>query len=63
MRRRSSDWAARARTFAEGGAPADLPMLAAPPAKRKRECFVYMISGAKERNPAAAAALLAALRR
>ena len=54
-------WAARARTFAAGEVPTDLPMLAGPPATRRRECFVYMISGAKERNPAAAAALLAAL--
>ena len=55
-------WAARLRLYAGGEVPTDLPMLAAPPAERKRDCFVYMISGAKERNPAAAAALLAALK-
>ena len=56
-------WASRLRVFAAGELPPDVPMLAEPPSKRKRDCFVYMISGAKERNPAAAAALIAALPR
>jgi uncharacterized protein YecE (DUF72 family) len=52
-------WAKRARAFAEGGAPSDLPTLAAAPrAKAKRDVFIYMISGAKVRAPAAAQALL-----
>jgi uncharacterized protein YecE (DUF72 family) len=52
-------WAKRARVFADGGAPADLSTLAPPPAaKGKRDVFVYMISGAKARAPAAAQALL-----
>ena len=55
-------FAAQAREFAEGGMAADLPALAPVPASRRRDCFVYFISGAKERNPAAAQALLAALR-
>jgi uncharacterized protein YecE (DUF72 family) len=56
-------WAKRARVFADGGAPADLSTLAPPPAaKAKRDVFVYMISGAKVRAPAAAQALLAQLK-
>jgi len=57
-------WARRVRAFAEGGGPADLPALAGP-AKRAgpRDAFVYMISGAKTRAPAAAMALLEHLNR
>ena len=55
-------FAAQARQFADGGMPADLPTLAPVPASWGRECFVYFISGAKERNPVAAQALLTALR-
>lgn len=52
-------WAERARLWAHGGDCADLPHVAAaqddaPP----REVFVYFISAAKERNPAAAMALI-----
>jgi uncharacterized protein YecE (DUF72 family) len=51
-------WATRARTWARGGEPDDLPKVgaAAAPAPR-RDVFVYFISAAKERNPAAAMAL------
>ncbi|WP_202842920.1 DUF72 domain-containing protein [Luteimonas saliphila] len=52
-------WAGRVRTWAEGGTPEDLPVLtgdAAP--RRKRDVFVFFIAAAKERNPAAAMALL-----
>jgi uncharacterized protein YecE (DUF72 family) len=56
-------WAKRARAWAEGGAPADLPTLApAAGPKGKRDVFAYMISGAKVRAPAAAQALLALLK-
>ena len=56
-------WAKRAREFAQGGAPSDLPVLApAPHTKSKRDVFIYMISGAKVRAPAAAQALLAQLK-
>ena len=51
-------WAKRARQWAEGGAPDDLPHVqknAAP--KKPRDVFIYFISAAKERNPAAAMAL------
>ena len=52
-------WASRAKTFAAGGVPDDLPRFGAKPApKKKRPVFVYMIAGAKERNPAAAMALM-----
>ena len=56
-------WAARLRLFAKGGTPADLPLLDAAPPIVSRDCFAYMISGAKERNPAAAEALIASLGR
>jgi len=53
-------WATRARAWAAGTAPADLPYVqavqAATPASR-RDVFVYFISAAKVRNPAAARAL------
>ncbi|MFI4969900.1 MAG: DUF72 domain-containing protein [Lysobacterales bacterium] len=55
-------WAERARVWAEGGESVDLPCVGAPSAKRAlREVFIYFISAAKERNPAAAMALLARL--
>jgi uncharacterized protein YecE (DUF72 family) len=53
-------WAGRARRWAEGGEPDDLPRIAppqgAPPGGR--DVYLYFISAAKERNPAAAMALL-----
>jgi uncharacterized protein YecE (DUF72 family) len=54
-------WAERARTWAAGGDPADLPRVAAAPATGARDVFIYFISAAKERNPAAAMALLSRL--
>ena len=53
-------WAARAKTWAAGGSPKDLATLApAPkPDAAGREVFLYVISGHKERNPAAAMALI-----
>jgi uncharacterized protein YecE (DUF72 family) len=52
-------WAKRARTWADGGTPGDLATIAGPaPAKAKRDVFIYMISGAKVRAPAAAMALI-----
>ena len=52
-------WAKRATTWAQGKEPADLPRVtkAAAP-KAKRDVFIFMISGAKERAPAAAQALI-----
>ena len=55
-------WADRAGAWARGGAPPALPTLApAAGSKSKRDVFIYMISGAKVRAPAAAMALIEAL--
>jgi uncharacterized protein YecE (DUF72 family) len=54
-------WAQRAQAWCEGHAPDDLPRIEPPGAKRPRDVFVYFISGAKERAPAAAQALIARL--
>jgi len=51
-------WAARARTWNAGGEPDDVVRLDARAPKQKRDCFIFFISGAKERNPAAAMALV-----
>jgi uncharacterized protein YecE (DUF72 family) len=52
-------WAKRARAWKAGGAPDDLSAVAPSAlAKIPRDVFVYMISGAKQRAPAAAMALL-----
>jgi len=57
--------AACARCWAVGGEPAGLPLVAEPDtaaaASGPRDVFVYFISGAKEKNPAAAQALLSHL--
>jgi uncharacterized protein YecE (DUF72 family) len=58
-----ADWKARAEAYASGAAPSDLPMLDKAPAKKKREVFVYFISGAKVRAPAAATALIGMLKK
>ena len=53
-------WAERARAWARGGEPDDLPRIE-PVAKAgttPREVFIFFIASAKERNPAAAMALL-----
>jgi uncharacterized protein YecE (DUF72 family) len=53
-------WAKRARAWAVGGAPGDLETLLPSSAKKvaARDVFLYVISGAKARNPAAAMALI-----
>jgi len=52
-------WAKRAQSFAAGDAPADLKTVGgAAPAKAERDVFIFMISGAKLRAPAAAMALI-----
>jgi uncharacterized protein YecE (DUF72 family) len=56
-------WAARAKAWEQGAAPDDLPLLASPAAKKRRDVFLFVISGAKARNPAAAEALIATLGR
>jgi uncharacterized protein YecE (DUF72 family) len=56
-------WEARTRRWAAGGEPDDLPRIvpATNPPATHRDVFVYFISSAKERNPAAAMALLGKL--
>lgn len=58
-------WAERARIWAAGGSPAGLEsvMPPAPPEKAGRDVFLYVISGDKIRNPAAAMALTERLAR
>ena len=52
-------WAQRARRWAQGSEPDDLPKIQADAAPAKpRDVFLYFISAAKERNPAAAMALI-----
>jgi uncharacterized protein YecE (DUF72 family) len=51
-------WAARLKTYAAGGVPDDLPTFGPAPEKKPREVFAYVIAGAKEKNPAAAKALI-----
>jgi uncharacterized protein YecE (DUF72 family) len=55
-----AQWAERARSWAAGKVPADLPLLAEPQRKapRSREVFIYMINGFKPKAPAAAMALI-----
>ncbi len=56
-------WAARARAWAGGGAPEGLDYVGPHPKKGKpRDVYLYVISGHKERNPAAAMALIERLR-
>ncbi len=55
-------WCACARAWAAGKAPAGLQTVdTAKPDKLARDVFVYVISGAKQHNPAAAMALIARL--
>lgn len=51
-------WTTRAHAWAHGGDPAELPHVTAPlPKQAPRDVYIYFISSAKERNPAAAMAL------
>jgi len=54
-------WAERAKYWAKGESPKASMLLAPAAAKKKRDVFLFVISGAKERNPAAAQAIIAAL--
>ncbi len=56
-------WATRARTWASGGAPEELEYVEARPQDGKpRDVYLYVISGHKVSNPAAATSLLKRLR-
>jgi uncharacterized protein YecE (DUF72 family) len=62
-RRALEQWAKRARDWAAGAATDDLATMAAPlPTQGRRDVFIYMISGAKVRAPAAAMAMIAQLK-
>jgi uncharacterized protein YecE (DUF72 family) len=54
-------WADRARDWADGNSPKASMLLAPAAPKTKRDVFLFVISGAKEKNPAAAQAIIAAL--
>jgi len=55
-------WAARARAWADGRTPDGLPLLAKAAKAAKRDVFLFAISGFKDKNPAAAMALIERLR-
>ena len=55
-------WAEVARSWARGESPDGFPYVAETPPPRARETYVFFISGAKARNPAAAEALIGRLR-
>jgi uncharacterized protein YecE (DUF72 family) len=54
-------WAEVANGWARGESPEGFPYVAKPPMPRARETYVFFISGAKERNPAAAETLIGRL--
>jgi uncharacterized protein YecE (DUF72 family) len=56
-------WAERARIWADGAVPDDLPCVqpARKPPRQPRDVFVFFIGAGKARNPAAATRLIAAL--
>ena len=54
-------WAERAKDWEKGETPTKLPLLAPVAAEKKRDVFLFVISGAKEKNPAAAQAIIAEL--
>jgi uncharacterized protein YecE (DUF72 family) len=54
-------WAEVAKAWARGESPAGFRYAAKLPKPRARETYVFFISGAKQRNPAAAEALIARL--
>jgi uncharacterized protein YecE (DUF72 family) len=51
-------WAETAKAWARGEGPEGFPYVAEPPEPGPREAYVFFTSGAKERNPAAAMALI-----
>jgi uncharacterized protein YecE (DUF72 family) len=54
-------WAEHAREWEAGASPKDLKLVAKAAPKKKRDVFLFVISGAKTKNPAAAMALIKAL--
>ena len=51
-------WAARAKAWAAGEVPKDIKTVASPPKATPRDVYLYVISGHKVLNPAAAQALI-----
>ncbi|MBV9931650.1 MAG: DUF72 domain-containing protein [Alphaproteobacteria bacterium] len=51
-------WAETAKAWARGESPAQFPYVAAPALVQPRDVYLFFISAAKERNPAAAMALI-----
>lgn len=59
-----SEWAQRARTWAQGSEPSGLPHIDDKKVPKKpRDVFIYFINGAKERAPAAAGEFLKLLKK
>jgi uncharacterized protein YecE (DUF72 family) len=56
-------WSERVREWADGKIAKDLPQIGKAQKPTKTDVFVYFISGAKERNPAAAQALIKELKK
>lgn len=56
-----TEWAERARDWEKGASPPGRMLLTPTVPKKKRDVFLFVISGAKEKNPAAAQAIIAAL--
>ncbi|SIT51814.1 conserved hypothetical protein [Paraburkholderia piptadeniae] len=56
-------WVERAQAWAAGGAPDDLDSYGRPAAKKARDVYLYVISGHKAHNPAAAMALIEKIKR
>jgi len=54
-------WAERAKDWEKGASPKASMLIAPAAPKKKRDVFLFVISGAKEKNPAAAQAIIAAL--
>jgi uncharacterized protein YecE (DUF72 family) len=54
-------WAERAGDWEQGHSPKASLLVAAPAPRKKRDVFLFVISGAKEKNPAAAQAIIAQL--
>lgn len=57
------DWAGRARSWAQGEVPQDLPLIAPQTEAAPRDVYLYVISGHKVSNPQAAMALIERVKR
>ena len=55
-------WTAMARQWAAGESPAGFPYIAEPAPPQPRDTYVFFIAAAKDRNPAAAMALMSRLK-